>query len=179
MWYISLDMIPVSINIALYRSSVIWLFIFSVIFLGEPLRIVKVVAVAIALCGVVLVAWGNLVSGGIGKNNDVVGYVLVLASAFLFACFECLYRRAFGKANTWGVLLNQSLEGLFVLVALWPLIPLYFYVFHVEPVVYFTPKVTEYLFVNAAFAVTYYLLYAFGKAFISNHALLCFQNKTL
>ena len=162
LWYVSIDLIPVAINTALSRSAVIWVFIGSVIFLKEEVKPLKVISVIFSVAGVALVAWGNIITSGLGNNNEIKGYILILSATFLSSVFEIILRIAIGKANSWGILLNQSLQGFFVLVLLWPLVPIFFYA-KLEPIVYFTPQVTSYLFVNAAFAVSYYLLYAFGN----------------
>jgi len=82
---------PVAINGAIYRSTLVFVFILSIIFLKEVIVFAKLLALLLCLGGVVLVGYGNYESSESDEqNNDVLGYVLVLGSSFLYACYEVL-----------------------------------------------------------------------------------------
>lgn len=63
-WYYSLKTTPVSANTAIYNSSPVWIFLFSIFFVKERVTIVKIVAVLMIMAGVVVVAF-------FGRNIEV------------------------------------------------------------------------------------------------------------
>lgn len=176
--FVSLDLMPVAINGAIYRSTMVFVFILSILFLKEVIVFLKLVALALCVAGVVVVGIGNYQSDDSAKN-EVLGYVLVLVSSFLYACYEVSihtttsrttdhddilqvgYRRWIGEANVHGILLINSMMGFVVLVGLWFLIPV-FWATGVEPSVTFDYDIVLFLLANAGFVVSYYLLYTFG-----------------
>jgi len=163
-WYISLDKIPVSINQTLYNSIVVFVFILSVIFLKEKLRLIKILALAFVIAGVVLVGQSSHSEGQTFSEKDKVeGYILVLVGAFLWACYEVVYKKLFGDINSVGVMLVQTYIGLFTLLFLWIFIPILM-ALGVEPSFSFTPEVVSFLFGNVLFAVSYFIFFAFAIA---------------
>lgn len=165
-WYISLNLLPVSINTSLYKSSLIFVFILSAIFLRERIVVLKIIALVLCIAGLCMVGVGHYFESHTETIGAASGYILVIASALLWAGYEVLFRARIGSANPAGVLLIVTLLGLYSLVLLWP--PLLFLpVIHAEPAVIFTPQVIQFLAVNAVLAVTYYLCYAFGIALSS------------
>ncbi|KAL6059610.1 hypothetical protein QOT17_014057 [Balamuthia mandrillaris] len=177
LWYLSLDMIPVTVNSTLYRTGLIFTFIFSVLFLQERVFLLKLLALVLCVGGVVMVGLGNYYYPSTkhdkeddlfdNKTKGLLGCLVVVASAFLYSCYEVGYRRWIGEANMHGVLLINTIMGVMALTVLWVPIPLLFG-FGAEPTPNFADgEVWEFLWVNSIFAVSFYFLYTFGLSLTS------------
>lgn len=101
-WYLSLSRTFVSVNTAIYNSSCVFVFVFSVAVLKEKVSLLKIVAVVCCLGGVVMLCVDGLSSddkstkkkgGGDDAKNDVWGYVLVIVSTMLYSLYEVLFKR--------------------------------------------------------------------------------------
>lgn len=146
-WYIAVNLTSPSDLTAIYNCSAFFAYAFSVPMLGEKLRWDKILAVVVAIAGVLVVSYGDSVStkdggksgGAVGggdaqdkeAKNRVVGNLVIGVGSVLYGFYEVLYKRlacppegtSAGRsmlfANTFG-----SLIGIFTLCFLWVPIPI-------------------------------------------------------
>lgn len=150
-WYVAVDMTTASDLTAIYNCSAFFAYAFAIPLLGEHLRASKVLAVAIAIAGVLVVAYGDTSpskhgsksGGGAGgphapdkseAGNRALGNVIIGIGSVLYGFYEVLYKkiacppegcspgRGMIFANTFG-----SLIGLTTLTLLWIPIPILHY----------------------------------------------------
>jgi drug/metabolite transporter (DMT)-like permease len=114
-WYIAVNMTTASDLTAIYNCSAFFAYAFSVPLLGEKLRVSKVVSVAIAILGVLIVAYGGSAhtpkhgsksGGGAGgpdhdtsdENNEhpyqFIGNVIIGVGSVMYGFYEVLYKKA-------------------------------------------------------------------------------------
>lgn len=146
-WYVAVDLTTASDLTAIYNCSAFFAYAFSIPLLKEKIRTSKIVAVAIAIAGVLIVAYGdelpgksgNKSGGGTGGNgvggasepkNRPLGNLIIGIGSVLYGLYEVLYKRLMcppdgcspGRgmifANTVG-----SLIGSFTLLVLWIPLP--------------------------------------------------------
>ncbi|KAK4138988.1 hypothetical protein BT67DRAFT_368753 [Trichocladium antarcticum] len=135
-WYLAVSMTTPSDLTAIYNCSAFFAYAFSVPLLKERLRLDKMVAVAVAIVGVLVVAYGD---GGestddvdvLDPGRRLMGNLIIGAGSVLYGLYEVLYKRfacppdgtdaARGVifANTFG-----SLIGAFTLLVLWIPLPI-------------------------------------------------------
>ena len=144
-WYVAVNLTSPSDLTAIYNCSAFFAYAFSVPILKEKLRLDKSFAVAIAIVGVLIVAYGDAlptkhggksggsVGGGPDKeaSNRVAGNLIIGVGSVLYGFYEVLYKRLAcppegtspGRgmifANTFG-----SLIGSFTLLVLWIPLPI-------------------------------------------------------
>ena len=150
-WYVAVNNTTASDLTAIYNCSAFFAYAFSIPLLNEKLRLNKVVAVAIAILGVFIVAYGDTTpakhgsksGGGAGgekappsheAENRALGNLIIGIGSVLYGFYEVLYKRlacppdgcAPGRgmifANTFG-----SLIGLFTVCVLWLPLPVLHY----------------------------------------------------
>jgi multidrug transporter EmrE-like cation transporter len=93
-WYLSLSRTFVSVNTAIYNSSCVFVFVFSVAVLKEKVSVLKIVAVVCCLGGVTMLCVDGITnSSGHDNKGDVWGYALVIASTILYSLYEVLFKR--------------------------------------------------------------------------------------
>ena len=135
-WYYAVGMTSGSDLTAIYNCSAFFAYAFSIPLLGDKFRIDKALAVAVAIAGVMTIAYGDSKSTGEGAssekaNNRVVGNVVIGIGSVLYGLYEVLYKKMAcppdgvspGRgaifANTFG-----SLIGCFTLLVLWIPLPI-------------------------------------------------------
>ena len=148
-WYVAVDLTTASDLTAIYNCSAFFAYAFAVPMLGEKLRISKMVAVGVAIIGVLTVAYGDTGSpakhgsksgGGSGgphapedgaASNRWIGNIVIGIGSVLYGFYEVLYKkiacppdgcspgRGMIFANTFG-----SLMGGFTLLVLWIPLPI-------------------------------------------------------
>ncbi|TKX23630.1 putative EamA-like transporter family protein [Elsinoe australis] len=150
-WYVAVDQTTASDLTAIYNCSAFFAYAFAIPLLNEKLRWNKVFAVAVAIAGVLVVAYGDTApskhgsksGGGAGgpsapqkeeANNRALGNVVIGIGSVLYGFYEVLYKkvacppdgcspgRGMLFANTFG-----SMIGLFTLTVLWFPIPILHY----------------------------------------------------
>lgn len=151
-WYVAVDLTTASDLTAIYNCSAFFAYAFAIPMLHEKLRLSKVVAVAIAIVGVLVVAYGDSDTtakhgsksgGGAGgpdapaddeASNRALGNIVIGIGSVLYGFYEVLYKRVAcppegcspGRgtifANTFG-----SLIGCFTLCVLWIPLPILHY----------------------------------------------------
>ena len=107
---------------ALFSSAPAYVFLFSICVLGEPPLILRFVAVAMAIAGIVLFAY---VDGF--EIASVVGVVLSVGSAIGAAFYKVLLKWRVGDASFYQMALFLSMLSLFVTLVFWPIILLLHY----------------------------------------------------
>ena len=91
-WYVSLPLIPVSANTAIYNSQCVGVFIFSVLILKEKINLWKVLAILLCVGGVVMIALGGKQSKS-ATGNSAWGYLAVAISMVSYSLYEVLYKK--------------------------------------------------------------------------------------
>lgn len=147
-WYVAVDLTTASDLTAIYNCSAFFAYAFSIPLLKEKIRTSKVVAVAVAIAGVLVVAYGDTSPGKHGSksgggaggdkapdpkeaSNRAVGNLIIGVGSVLYGLYEVLYKllmcppdgcspgRGMIFANTVG-----SLIGCFTLFVLWIPLPI-------------------------------------------------------
>jgi drug/metabolite transporter (DMT)-like permease len=145
-WYIAVDLTTASDLTAIYNCSAFFAYAFSIPLLHEKVRLSKVVAVALAIVGVLIVAYGGESSakhgsksgGGAGgpdheseANYRLLGNIIIGVGSVLYGFYEVLYKkvacppadtspgRGMIFANAFG-----SMMGAFTLSILWIPLPI-------------------------------------------------------
>jgi drug/metabolite transporter (DMT)-like permease len=151
-WYVAVNLTTASDLTAIYNCSAFFAYAFSVPLLGEKLRLSKVVAVAVAIIGVLIVAYGGESSpkhgsksggGAGGPDHDArqgdhpyrfIGNLIIGAGSVMYGFYEVLYKkvacppeecspgRGMIFANAFG-----SMIGCFTLSVLWIPLPILHY----------------------------------------------------
>jgi drug/metabolite transporter (DMT)-like permease len=149
-WYVAVDLTTPSDLTAIYNCSAFFAYVFSIMLLHDKLRIDKAVAVAVAIAGVLIVAYGDTsepkgagphggASGG-GPQDDgnkaqgdtrTVGNLVIGMGSVLYGLYEVLYKKwacpPEGTSPGRGMIFANtfgSLIGLFTLTVLWIPIPI-------------------------------------------------------
>ncbi|KAK4634210.1 hypothetical protein CLAFUW4_01205 [Fulvia fulva] len=147
-WYVAVDLTTASDLTAIYNCSAFFAYAFAVPILKEKLRLSKVVAVGVAILGVLVVAYGDQATakhgsksgGGAGgpsapsdeeASNRAVGNLVIGIGSVLYGFYEVLYKKVACPpehcdpkngmvfANAFG-----SMIGVFTLLVLWIPLPI-------------------------------------------------------
>jgi drug/metabolite transporter (DMT)-like permease len=89
-WYVSLPQTTVGVNNAVYQSQSAFVFVLSVVLLGEAPAAHKMLGLCLSLAGIAVIAGG---SAGKGAGNTTAGIAWVLVSTILYSTYEVLYAR--------------------------------------------------------------------------------------
>eukprot|EP01102_Stenamoeba_stenopodia_P001250 TRINITY_DN11080_c0_g1_i1.p1 TRINITY_DN11080_c0_g1~~TRINITY_DN11080_c0_g1_i1.p1 ORF type:complete len:392 (+),score=51.91 TRINITY_DN11080_c0_g1_i1:165-1340(+) len=163
-WFLSLEKMPASYNTAAYQSTTVFVFIFSILLLQEKPRPFKVISVVVCVVGIILLgvgSRGDAANGG--YKQEWLGYTLCLFSAACYALYEVLFAKFFGSQPIRSTFLFLSLNGLFVLIFLWPI---FFFINStgLEPFLspFVTSRVTTYLILNGFLQIGFVSFFLFG-----------------
>eukprot|EP01119_Soliformovum_irregulare_P016605 TRINITY_DN4839_c0_g1_i1.p1 TRINITY_DN4839_c0_g1~~TRINITY_DN4839_c0_g1_i1.p1 ORF type:complete len:294 (-),score=65.33 TRINITY_DN4839_c0_g1_i1:43-924(-) len=115
---------------AIFSMTPALIFIFSIIILKDPIRALRVIAVAFSVAGVFLISW-NGKSLNNAKEVGWVGDALVVLASFAAAFYQVLFKYRAGEANTATVTAFLSTMGAFNLSIMW-IVPLALDSFAVE-----------------------------------------------
>lgn len=148
-WYVAVDMTSASDLTAIYNCSAFFAYAFSIPLLRDKLRFDKAFSVAVAIAGVLIVAYGDAAptkhggksGGSVGggedpdnSSNRALGNIVIGVGSVLYGLYEVLYKklacppegtspgRGMIFANTFG-----SLIGCFTLLVLWIPLPILHY----------------------------------------------------
>ncbi|KAL2107377.1 hypothetical protein VUR80DRAFT_5315 [Thermomyces stellatus] len=133
-WYISVSMTTPSDLTAIYNCSAFFAYAFSVLLLREPLRLDKSIAVAVAILGVLIIAYGD---GGSSDGPDptmstrFLGNIIIGLGSVLYGLYEVLYKRyacppdgaSPGRGSIFAMAF-ASLIGAFTIAVLWLPLPI-------------------------------------------------------
>lgn len=103
-WYVAVNLTTASDLTAIYNCSAFFAYAFSIPILKDKLRLDKVFSVAIAIIGVLIVAYGDrdeskdTADGTIGQAKDeaehrLLGNILIGVGSVLYGLYEVLYKR--------------------------------------------------------------------------------------
>lgn len=103
-WYIAISLTTPSDITAIYNCSAFFAYAFSIPLLGEKVKTEKVVSVAVAIMGVLIVAYGDGTgSGERAERGDkrgeadgstrVMGNVIIGIGSVLYGFYEVLYKK--------------------------------------------------------------------------------------
>lgn len=94
-WYIAVSLTTPGDLTAIYNCSAFFAYAFSIPLLGEKVRIDKVISVAVAIVGVLVVAYGDGTGGEatVESKNRVVGNIIIGIGSVLYGFYEVLYKR--------------------------------------------------------------------------------------
>lgn len=151
-WYVAVDLTTASDLTAIYNCSAFFAYAFSVPLLHEQLRLSKVMAVVVAIAGVLVVAYGDVTpakhgsksGGGAGgpdsapppgedetPQNRAVGNIVIGVGSVLYGLYEVLYKKMAcppdGTSPGRGMIfanLFGTLIGCFTLFVLWIPLPI-------------------------------------------------------
>ena len=145
-WYVAVDLTSASDLTAIYNCSAFFAYAFSIPLLGDKLRFDKVFAVAVAIAGVLVVAYGDSgptkhsskSGGSVGGGEDpedasnrTLGNIVIGVGSVLYGLYEVLYKKLAcppeGVSSGRGIIfanLFGSLIGCFTLFVLWVPLPL-------------------------------------------------------
>lgn len=140
-WYVAVNLTTASDLTAIYNCSAFFAYAFSIPLLNDKFRFDKIFSVAVAIAGVLVVAYGGkdekrTPDGTVGKGkeeaqNRLLGNIVIGIGSVLYGLYEVLYKRfacppegtSPGRsmifANTFG-----SLIGCFTLFVLWFPLPI-------------------------------------------------------
>lgn len=169
LWYSSLDLLPVSVNLAVYNAtSVVFVFALSRLFLQERATPLKLIAIAVTIAGVVLAGLGQHSSGSerFSRGDTLKGLLLVGLSCAFWAAAEIIYSLAVQGAGLVRVLVLQALIGFWCLLLFAPLMPAV-WAAGIESRPRLEPPVLLFLGVNCGFLISYYALYGLGLTIAS------------
>eukprot|EP00937_MAST-01D_sp_MAST-1D-sp2_P004997 g4997.t1 len=150
-WYIGLPHTSVAAGTCIFNSSCVFVYGFSVLFLGEKVSAERVAAVALAIGGVLMLALapssngaaadddaggsacgadddvaGPATSSAAGGGAALAGNLFVLLAAALYGLYEVLCEKFVFRGSSSPALANtlSGAIGVVNVLALWPLIPL-------------------------------------------------------
>ena len=147
-WYVSVNLTSASDLTAIYNCSAFFAYAFSVPLLKEKLRLDKILSVAVAIAGVLIVAYGDSSptkhggqsGGAVGGQPDpedqdlqyrTIGNVIIGVGSVLYGLYEVLYKRLAcppeGTSPGRGMIFANavgSLIGSFTLLVLWIPLPI-------------------------------------------------------
>lgn len=150
-WYVAVDLTTPSDLTAIYNCSAFFAYVFSIWLLHDKFRMDKMVSVAIAIAGVLVVAYGDKEapkhpghSGGAGgtppnadssedaeATNRTLGNLIIGIGSVLYGLYEVLYKKMAcppeGTSPGRGMIFANavgSMIGCFTLAVLWIPLPI-------------------------------------------------------
>jgi len=108
-WYLSLRETSAALNNSLYQSQCVFVYLFSVLFLGESLTLQKTVACTISLLGVFAISWGGNSDDEAVQKSTFQGSIVCVMSAILFSVFEVSVKVMEEKHYDEGFLVRDSM----------------------------------------------------------------------
>jgi drug/metabolite transporter (DMT)-like permease len=144
-WYVAVNLTSPSDLTAIYNCSAFFAYVFSIMLLNDKLRFDKALSVALAIIGVLIVAYGDKDDSTPGPSpsnpgaakpfgTKLLGNIIIGIGSVAYGFYEVLYKRfacppegtSPGRgmifANTFG-----SMIGLFTLTVLWIPLPILHY----------------------------------------------------
>ncbi|KAK5076856.1 hypothetical protein LTS08_006027 [Lithohypha guttulata] len=146
-WYVAVDLTTPSDLTAIYNCSAFFAYAFSILLLKEKARLDKIISVALAILGVLIVAYGDSGhpkhgshSGGATNpqpdepDNRTLGNLIIGIGSVMYGLYEVLYKKYAcppeGTSPTQGMLFANtfgSMIGIFTLFVLWIPLPILHY----------------------------------------------------
>lgn len=146
-WYVAVDLTTASDLTAIYNCSAFFAYVFSILLLKEKARLDKIISVALAILGVLVVAYGDSKhpkhgshSGGATNpnpgddfepDNRALGNLIIGVGSVMYGLYEVLYKKYAcppeGTSPDRGMMFAMtfgSLIGCFTLTVLWIPLPI-------------------------------------------------------
>ena len=145
-WYVAVDKTSASDLTAIYNCSAFFAYAFSIPLLKDKIRFDKVASVAVAIAGVLIVAYGDSSTtkhggksgGAVGGRPDeeappdrTAGNIIIGIGSVLYGLYEVLYKKLAcppeGTSSGRGMIFAMtfgSLIGCFTLFVLWIPLPI-------------------------------------------------------
>lgn len=120
-WYIAVNFTTMANLTAIYNTSCFWAYVFSILILGESVRVHKIGAVCLSIAGIIVLTFFK--EGNNIDNNTTSGHAFFLGdlittfSAILCGLNEVLYKR-YVSPPTPSILFSNTLTGLMGLITL-------------------------------------------------------------
>ena len=92
-FYLSITHTSVTANTAIFDSSFVFVFLFSIVLLRERISLLKIVSVVISFVGLLTVAWFGSQSIEEGIDQTAGGYIMVGMATILYALYEVAYKK--------------------------------------------------------------------------------------
>ena len=124
-WYVSLPITSVAANTTIYQSASVFVYLFSIPALNEPVTLRKAMSVVVSLVGVGLIAFAPKDGESTaGHNSTVMGYVWTFVTTILYSVWEVSFK-VLGPEEEESTLEEDScfifgLTGLANIVLIWP-----------------------------------------------------------
>ena len=141
-WYVAVNLTSASDLTAIYNCSAFFAYAFSIPLLKDKLRWDKMLSVAVAIAGVLIVAYGDSASPADGKRpagstddsppqNRTLGNIIIGIGSVLYGLYEVLYKKyacppegtSPGRSMIFAMMFG-SLIGSFTLLVLWIPLPI-------------------------------------------------------
>ncbi|CAG8449776.1 14268_t:CDS:2, partial [Acaulospora colombiana] len=134
-WYFAVNLVSTASITAIYNTSCFWTYVFSILLLGESVKMVKVAAVFLSVLGVLIMALfkdDRIIShpDDMTGHNDYdaisFGYLISFMGALLYGLCEVLYKKYISPPKP-SILFSNTITGLigiFSLLFLWIPIPI-------------------------------------------------------
>ena len=141
-WYVAVNLTSPSDLTAIYNCSAFFAYVFSIMLLNDKLRFDKALSVALAIIGVLVVAYGDKDDStpGPGTSNPgaekgfgtkLIGNIVIGIGSVAYGFYEVLYKRFAcppeGTSPGRGMIFANSfgsMVGLFTLTVLWIPLPI-------------------------------------------------------
>lgn len=109
--FLGLKLLPLPEVTAIRFATPILVVVFAALLLGERIRLIRMTAVAVGLCGVLIVMWPRLGGGAGGGNLALVGALVTLASAALAALAHVFVKAMTGTERTAAIVFYFSMTA--------------------------------------------------------------------
>ena len=201
-WYIAVDLTTPSDLTAIYNCSAFFAYVFSILLLNDKLRLDKAIAVAVAIGGVLVVAYGDSkdtrhggphggANGGAPPSDDAskaegtsrtIGNLIIGVGSVLYGLYEVLYKKLAcppegtspGRVMIFANTFGSCI-GLFTLTVLWIPLPI-LHITGLEPFELPRGRIASYLLVstvsNAVFSGSFLVLMGLTSPVLSSVAAL-------
>lgn len=135
-WYVAVDLTSPSDLTAIYNCSAFFAYVFSIMLLNDKLRFDKAFSVALAIAGVLVVAYGDKddsegAAEKKGFGTKLVGNIVIGIGSVAYGFYEVLYKRFAcppeGTSPGRGMIFANSfgsMVGFFTLTVLWIPLPI-------------------------------------------------------
>ncbi|CAG8547640.1 7202_t:CDS:2 [Paraglomus brasilianum] len=172
-WYIAVNLIAMANLTAIYNTSCFFAYIFSILLLGESLKLEKVIAVALSVIGIVIMSNQKNAPKEDHVPMDygyefVAGNVIACIGASFYGLYEVLYKKYASPSTPSGLFANTltGLMGVFTFLVLWIPIPI-LHITGVEPFALPSARTFGYILLNASAGVFFNASFMFSIALTS------------
>ncbi|EIE86645.1 hypothetical protein RO3G_11356 [Rhizopus delemar RA 99-880] len=158
-WYLSVNLTSMSNLTAIYNTSCLFAYLFSIVMLQEHIMASKVVAVMLCMLGVLAMAYwpgSEPIQDDGGESGSWVGILVSCIGASLYGFYEVYYKKYASPSKPTVLFANAvtSLIGLVTFLTLWIPIPL-LHLADIEPFAWPDARTFGYILAIASMSVIY------------------------